>query len=198
MTAGYLAVFVGWRIPALSGVMSRFFVDNPTAPGVFQMVGSAFSHRAPLHLAANSYVLWMFGGPLIDQIGVPQFAGFALAAGMSSAMLAQLHGAASRLPPLGGLGASGMIFGLVALDTVLNPDRHLQIIFLPFLSGPAPYFLAGMMLLDLTGLVLGWRVLGHAAHLGGATFGLAWGMWGQDGYKRLRRAFATFSPQTPP
>ena len=46
------------------------------------------------------------------------------------------------------------------------------------------------MTLDVCGLLLGWQIFGHAAHLGGAVFGLAYGMLGMEGYKRLSAAFA--------
>ena len=39
--------------------------------------------------------------------------------------------------------------------------------------------LAAMMAVDAAGLMLGWRVLGHAAHLGGAIFGLAYCYYGK-------------------
>jgi rhomboid-like protein len=34
----------------------------------------------------------------------------------------------------------------------------------------------GMLALDTAGLVLGWRMFDHAAHLGGALFGMCVGM----------------------
>jgi hypothetical protein len=44
---------------------------------------------------------------------------------------------------------------------------------MPFHTLPAPLALAVIMCFDAAGLALGWKVLGHAAHLGGAAFGLA-------------------------
>ena len=46
------------------------------------------------------------------------------------------------------------------------------------------------MSLDVCGVLLGWSVFGHAAHLGGALFGLAYGWLGVQGYQKLSAAFA--------
>lgn len=37
----------------------------------------------------------------------------------------------------------------------------------------------GLILLDSMGLVLGWRLFDHAAHLGGSLFGLAYAYGGE-------------------
>jgi uncharacterized membrane protein YedE/YeeE len=46
------------------------------------------------------------------------------------------------------------------------------------------------MCMDVAGLVLGWQVFGHAAHLGGAVFGLGYGLVGVPAYQHLCKLFA--------
>lgn len=52
------------------------------------------------------------------------------------------------------------------------PDSRLNIIFLPWFSFSAENAVYGIILFDLVGLFLGLRLFDHAAHLGGALFGL--------------------------
>lgn len=52
------------------------------------------------------------------------------------------------------------------------PDSRINIIFLPMFTFSAEHAVYGIMLFDLIGLLLGFRFLDHAAHLGGALFGL--------------------------
>ena len=56
----------------------------------------------------------------------------------------------------------------------LFPDSKMQIIFLPMLSFTAASAIKGVLLLDTVGLVAGWQMFDHAAHLGGLLFGLWW------------------------
>ena len=72
------------------------------------------------------------------------------------------------------LGASGAIYGLVGLLTWTLPHVQSHIIFLPFFHTDLRTLLGGFMLLDIAGIVFGWRVFNHWAHLGGALFGLAY------------------------
>jgi rhomboid-like protein len=52
------------------------------------------------------------------------------------------------------------------------PDAKLQIIFLPFFTFSAENAVYGLLAFDALGLVLGWKMFDHAAHLGGALFGM--------------------------
>lgn len=44
--------------------------------------------------------------------------------------------------------------------------------FLPMFKFAAEDALIGIMLFDILGLALGWKMFDHAAHLGGALFGM--------------------------
>lgn len=52
------------------------------------------------------------------------------------------------------------------------PDARLSIVFFPWFQFSAENGLYGIILFDLVGLCIGLRLFDHAAHLGGALFGL--------------------------
>ena len=70
------------------------------------------------------------------------------------------------------IGASGAIYGLVGVLAWTLPHLQSHIIFLPMFSADLRTLLGGFMLLDVAGIVLGWRTFNHWAHLGGALFGI--------------------------
>ncbi|KAJ7155427.1 hypothetical protein C8R43DRAFT_884689 [Mycena crocata] len=71
----------------------------------------------------------------------------------------------------GSLGASGAIYAAVTLTAMAFPNLHVSPIFVP-VSVPIQYGVGGMVMLDIIGLLRGWRRFDHVAHLGGAVFGL--------------------------
>lgn len=46
--------------------------------------------------------------------------------------------------------------------------------------------------IDLAGVLLGWRIFDHAAHLGGALFGLFWCHFGSQNVWPLREYFVGY------
>lgn len=52
------------------------------------------------------------------------------------------------------------------------PDTQINIIFLPMFQFTADSAIKGIVALDLVGCILGWKFFDHAAHLGGALFGM--------------------------
>ena len=67
---------------------------------------------------------------------------------------------------------SGAILGILASSCELHPDIKLMIIFLPFFTIPASVAIKGIILFDAAGMLLKWQIFDHAAHLGGALFGM--------------------------
>lgn len=59
-----------------------------------------------------------------------------------------------------------------------NPNAQLGIVFIPGISFSADSALKAVMCLDAVGIALGWRTFDHAAHLGGALFGLLYALYG--------------------
>ena len=88
------------------------------------------------------------------------------------------------------LGASGAICCVLGIFATLNPEAQMQvkpthevlrvlmstlcqILFLPFLGTfSAATALKGLLVVDTAGLVLGWRLFDHAAHLAGLLLGV--------------------------
>lgn len=79
------------------------------------------------------------------------------------------------------VGASGAILAMIAITCVSFPDSRLSIAFVDQLvphsfSGRAALY--GILTFDILGLILGWRLLDHAGHLGGTLFGWWYAVYG--------------------
>ncbi|KAI1286008.1 Presenilins-associated rhomboid-like protein, mitochondrial [Halotydeus destructor] len=68
---------------------------------------------------------------------------------------------------------SGAILGVVAFACLLYPGIQVSILFLPFISMKAATALKVLMAVDLAGVLLRWRPIDHAGHLGGALAGVS-------------------------
>lgn len=143
------------------------------------MLLSTFSHYSFLHLAANMYVLWSFSTTIVNMLGKEQFMAVYLSAGVISTFFSYVcKTATGRLGP--SFGASGAIMTVLAAVCVNMPEAKMAIIFLPMYTFTAANALKGILLMDTAGLVLGWRFFDHAAHLGGALFGVWYIMYGHN------------------
>ncbi|CAG9854849.1 unnamed protein product [Phyllotreta striolata] len=172
-------VFLAWRVPRFQPTMLKYFCSNPASPNVFlPMVLSTFSHYSGLHLLANMYVLHSFSTGAVQSLGKEQFLAMYLSAGVISSFTSYTYKIITKQPGLS-LGASGAIMAILGYVCTQYPDTRLGIILLPvvtFSAGSAIKFIMG---LDTAGVLLGWKFFDHAAHLGGAAFGIFWAMWGQ-------------------
>ena len=187
-----ILVFTGWRIPALQPFMTKWFLCGPAGPArCLPMLLSAFSHYAPLHLACNMYVLHSFISPSVKLLGPEQFLAVYLSSAVVSSYCSMVYKVVTRSSGLS-LGASGAIFCVLGMFGSFMPDVQLSILFLPMFTFSAAVGIKGMMVVDTVGLVLRWRFLDHAAHLGGMVSGVAWAyggtseVWGRrEGLVRL-------------
>ncbi|KAF8127362.1 hypothetical protein EV363DRAFT_1515011, partial [Boletus edulis] len=68
------------------------------------------------------------------------------------------------------LGASGAIYAAVTLTALAFPDAQVQPIFIP-ISMSITTGVGALVLADIVGVLRGWKLFDHYAHLGGATFG---------------------------
>ncbi|KAG8748413.1 hypothetical protein FRC10_005960 [Ceratobasidium sp. 414] len=85
------------------------------------------------------------------------------------------------------LGASGAIYAAVTASALAFPDANVSLIFLPFVSLPIGAGVGGMVCLDIIGIIRGWRMFDHWAHLGGAVFGVAYYNYGANFWDWVRR-----------
>ncbi|XP_062562877.1 presenilins-associated rhomboid-like protein, mitochondrial [Armigeres subalbatus] len=182
-------VFGMWRIPQLQPMMLRFFASNPAAKAVcWPMFLSTFSHYSLFHIAANMYVLHSFCHAAVATLGREQFLGLYLSAGVIASFASHLFKTVVRQPGMS-LGASGAIMGILAYVCTQYPDTQLSIVFLPMLTFSAGAAIKVIMGIDMAGVLLGWKLFDHAAHLGGALFGLFWAYYGSQKVWPLREHF---------
>ncbi|CAH1402474.1 unnamed protein product [Nezara viridula] len=173
-----IIVFLAWKLPAFQPLMVKYFCSNPAAKNVcWPMVLSTFSHYSAMHIFANMYVLHSFSSGCVSNMGKEQFLGFYLAAGAIASFASYVHKVLINRPGLS-LGASGAIMGVLGYCCTRFPDLELNIIFLPFFVFKASAAIKFIMGIDALGILLGWRFFDHAAHLGGALFGVFWSAYG--------------------
>uniref|UniRef100_A0AC35GS27 Peptidase S54 rhomboid domain-containing protein n=1 Tax=Panagrolaimus sp. PS1159 TaxID=55785 RepID=A0AC35GS27_9BILA len=173
-------VFLLWKVPAMERIMWQFFTNSYASKSLCSpMLLSVFSHYSFLHLALNMYVLYNFVPLSINKfLGAEQFTAFYLTAGVVSSLASVAHKAVIR-SPIRALGASGAILGALCYVCMKIPDARLNIVFLPMWTFPAQSAVIGLVLFDLAGLLLRFRIFDHAAHLGGALFGVFYALYGE-------------------
>ncbi|KAK9720505.1 Rhomboid family [Popillia japonica] len=173
-------VFAAWRVPKWQPTMLKYFCSNPGSPQIcWPMLLSTFSHYSLFHLLANMYVLHSFSTGAVASLGKEQFLGLYLSAGVISSFTSYLYKTLTKQPGLS-LGASGAIMAILGYVCTQYPDTKLGIILLPFLTFSAGTAIKVIVGLDTAGVLLGWKIFDHAAHLGGAACGIGWAYWGNE------------------
>ncbi|XP_067394987.1 presenilin-associated rhomboid-like protein, mitochondrial [Emydura macquarii macquarii] len=178
--AANVFVFCLWRIPSMQRTMVTYFTSNPASRVLCSpMLLSTFSHFSFFHMAANMYVLWSFSSSIVSLLGREQFMALYLSAGVISTFVSYVSKVTTgRFGP--SLGASGAIMTILAGVCTKMPEAKLAIIFLPMFTFTAGNALKAIIAMDTAGLVLGWKFFDHAAHLGGALFGMWYVTYGHE------------------
>jgi len=184
------AVFVAWRfLPQFSVFMAKYFMASPMAQATcWPMLLCTFSHYNFFHLFVNMYVLWSFAPVASNKFGKEQFLATYVSAGVIASFASYVYNVVrgSMLPSLG---ASGAIMALIGIVGTSFPDTRLQIAFVSKIfphSFSADSGVKGLIAFDMLGMVLGWRFLDHAGHLGGMLFGIWYAKYGHQIAKRYR------------
>lgn len=131
---------------------------------------------------------------MIAQLASPAFnvqktETWAAAVAASSASAVQAA-AVSKLPPiLPSLGASGAVYAAATMTALAFPESQVALFIPPTYPINIQYGIGGLMLLDVIGILRGWRSFDHWAHLGGATFGIAYYKFGPEIWRRRREAW---------
>ncbi|MCX6835368.1 MAG: rhomboid family intramembrane serine protease [candidate division Zixibacteria bacterium] len=144
----------------------QFFADFPRL--VYQLGTYMFLHLPSFpffHLLFNMLSLWMFGTEIERTWGSRSFAKFYLLAGVAGGLLT-LVVTPSSLGPV--IGASGAIYGVLVAYWLMFPNRSMFFFPIP-IPLKVKWAIPGFMLL---GLLFAGGDVAHAAHLGGALFGL--------------------------
>jgi membrane associated rhomboid family serine protease len=97
-----------------------------------QWVSSAFMHGDIFHLAGNMFFLWGFGLVVEGKLGWWKYLGIYLGIAVVSGLIEQvlMLGYDGEVP--GALGASGVIFGLMAMSLLWAPKNDMTIFMLLF------------------------------------------------------------------
>ncbi|GAC98308.1 hypothetical protein PHSY_005901 [Pseudozyma hubeiensis SY62] len=197
------------------GWMTRNFVHRPSANRNRTLVTSVFSHQNFLHFTFNNLALWSIGGSAVylsthlssssaveEASPTPHFLAFFATAGVFAATVSHivtavrfkrisaLHGVAFAKETLGrhaSLGASGAVYSALVMSAFAFPDAKLGVILLPWVTVNIGVGVVGLVLVDAVGVVRGWRMFDHWAHLAGAAFGAGYWFGGAEVWEWLKR-----------
>ena len=131
-----------------------------------QYITHMFLHASPAHLIFNMLAFLSFGSVVENYFGRNKFIVFYLLSGLGAALL-HIVVTGSQSPMVG---ASGAIFGVLAIAAILNPEQKFHLFFIipikskiiiPLILGVELYF----------GLMYPGDHVAHFAHIGGALTG---------------------------
>jgi membrane associated rhomboid family serine protease len=182
---------------ALFGVFTQWGFDQ-THPVSVQLFTSMFLHAGIAHLAGNMWMLWIVGDNVEDKLGRLRFIGLYLAGGVlaawayvvTSSFTTDVREAigdelTQQIIPL--VGASGAIFAIMGTYLVFFPESRIKMLlwfffFVQVVPVRAKWIIGAWIFQDLvlTVLTRGDTAAGSvatAAHVGGALFGIAAGVW---------------------
>ncbi|GAA5982146.1 hypothetical protein JCM10908_004758 [Rhodotorula pacifica] len=212
LIVSFLGVWIAWRLPARLGV-GKWLAHQPLSGKAVTLLTSTFSHRTLTHLGFNSIALFSFSSATFAALShsdsdlLPrstsryEFLALFATAGIVSALASHvwfsrviaggllkrgLTTREARSAILPSLGASGAIYALVSLTALSFPSTSVSLIFLPFFPIPIGLATSALVAVDLIGLLRGWRMFDHAAHLAGAASGAAWYLAGHAVFERVR------------
>ncbi|RUS70005.1 hypothetical protein EGW08_022233 [Elysia chlorotica] len=180
--AANVGVFLLWRVSSLQSTMLRYFSSAARHP-LPSMTLSSFSHISFLHLFVNMYVLWSFASVGVNMFGSEQFGAFYLSSATFSSLASIACIKLLKRPMSVSVGASGAIMALVGAVCVRYPNAQLSIAFVSEIfphSFSADTGVKCLIAFDVIGLVLGWKFLDHAGHLGGMLFGVLYAKYGSQ------------------
>ena len=170
-------IFLLWQIPTMKFAMYKWFTSAPSQKASSPLLLSCFSHQEIWHIGCNMFVLWSFAPLIQSLLGTEQFLAFYVTGGTVSSLASYYFKIAtkSKVPSLG---ASGALLAVLAACCIERPDARLSILFLPFFSFTATTALFSIIALDITGILMRWKLFDHAGHLGGTLFGSWYTLYG--------------------
>lgn len=93
------------------------------------------------------------------------------------------------------LGASGAIYATVTVTALGFPDSQIALFIPPSYPINIQWGVGSLVALDMIGILRGWRMFDHWAHLGGAAFGAAYYAYGPTIWQSFRRALEIEMPE---
>ncbi|CAF0803509.1 unnamed protein product [Brachionus calyciflorus] len=164
-------VFLAWRIPAFQNALHKYFLLSPTSGLNSQMVFSMFSHQQLFHILFNMVALYSMSDLISRILPMEQFLAYYLSSGVFASFVSSLAKILTHSHNSFSLGASGAIVSCFALSSLVFPDSKFYVFPIPF-ELEAQTLLMLLVAFDLGMLLSGSRRMDHAAHLGGALYGL--------------------------
>ena len=156
----FIATLISRDLILLLGLQPASFLNRP-----WTIITSMFMHGGFGHIFANMFTLFFFGSSLFQLIGNRRF----LLVYLGGGILGNIFYLFLGHPFIPAVGASGAIFALGGVLTVMRPKLRVFVFPIPL---PIPLWAAvigGFLILSLFPYVA-WQ-----AHLGGLIFGLAAG-----------------------
>uniref|UniRef100_A0ABI7XTW8 Presenilin-associated rhomboid-like protein, mitochondrial n=1 Tax=Felis catus TaxID=9685 RepID=A0ABI7XTW8_FELCA len=129
-------------------------------------------------IAANVFVFCLWRVPSLQRTMIRYFTSNPASSVISNFVSYVCKVATGRYGP--SLGASGAIMTVLAAVCTKIPEGRLAIIFLPMFTFTAGNALKAIIAMDTAGMILGWKFFDHAAHLGGALFGIWYITYGHE------------------
>ncbi|KAJ2867995.1 hypothetical protein GGH94_000415 [Coemansia aciculifera] len=172
-----IVVFGLWRIPRLLPTMVRHFLHQPHSGKAYTLLTSVFSHATPVHLILNMASLWATGILVTDVVPEEHYIAIYLSAGVISGLAMHIQSALYPAFAIGYLGASGAVYGLMGVVTVLYARNGKLSESFPLTSATMPIMLLISLASDCVGVALKWRGVGYVAHLTGGILGVAYAEW---------------------
>lgn len=138
-----------------------------------RIFSAGFLHADIMHLLFNMMTLYFFGPVILDGFGNIGFLiiyiGSILLGNIFSLFIYQ------KQPWYSAIGASGGVSGVLFAAIAMMPNIGIYFFFIPI---PIPGFIFGLLYFGYSVYMMlnpkQWDNLGHAAHLGGAFFGLVY------------------------
>ncbi|MCU7616831.1 rhomboid family intramembrane serine protease [Chryseobacterium sp. PBS4-4] len=138
-----------------------------------RLLSAGFLHADMMHLFFNMMTLYFFGPVILEGFGAVGFIiiyiGSILLGNIFSLFIYQ------KQPWYSAIGASGGVSGILFAAIAMAPKMSLFLFFIPI---PIPGFVFGLLYFGYSVYMMlnpkQWDNLGHAAHLGGAFFGLVY------------------------
>lgn len=165
------------------GPLYRFFALHNYGSEKFsvaQLVTYQFLHSmSPLHIIFNMMILVVFGQVVESVIGAAKTLRYYLACGVAAGLLHNLtlssdlvYYSAATGNDLTLVGASGSVWGILAIFALMCPNDPLYMFFLP-VAVRAKWVVLAFFAVELVSAFVVRDNVSHFAHVGGALAGLA-------------------------
>jgi membrane associated rhomboid family serine protease len=173
-----VVVYVLWQLALRDGRRSnaaRFMSDqflvhySTVLTHPWTLLSAEISHIDLNHLLFNCLALYVFGRDVHRVIGDLWFAHLYVVGAILASLGHVAYGFVTG-DPSPALGASGAVMAIAVVYAALFPRRTLMVQFI--LPLPAVVAVGLYVLLDVFGVLTGGGNVAHAAHLGGAAYGL--------------------------